>query len=166
MSYKFNVQSTIGGVPVDFATAQLSDPAFHEKVCYRLPATDLVITESSLAGSQYTLKREYNLDVNIPDIARKFLKSAFRLRREDFWNLAQLNAESHFYMNMPGEFHSRTVMKHDANGIHIHQDWEVIIRVPLIHNLLAKHAEAEIRRFRDIELDIIRDELGKAFQAA
>jgi hypothetical protein len=38
-------------------------------------------------GDIYTLRREYNLDVNIPDVAKKLLKNAFRLKRSDITNL-------------------------------------------------------------------------------
>ncbi len=39
----------------------------------------------------YTLRRAYNLDVNIPDMAKKLLKDAFRLKRNDVTHLTAPN---------------------------------------------------------------------------
>jgi len=37
--------------------------------------------------------------------------------------------------------------------------------VPLIGGMLEKHAEGEIRKFSDIEIEIVEDELRKNLQA-
>lgn len=47
----------------------------------------------------------------------------------------------------------------ESGGVVAHHDWEVDVHVPLVHGILARHAEGEIRRFNQIELDIIQQEL-------
>lgn len=159
MTHKFSIEGTIEGVSLEIVQSQMSKPEFHERVAKKIPGTQLKILRSVQNGSMYTLQRSYNLDVNIPDIAKKFLKNAFRLEREDQWNTSTLTAESKFTMNMPSEFKSTT--KIDVlNGIAlINQHWIIEVRVPLIHGILARHAEAEIRKFHQIEMDIIKEEL-------
>jgi len=43
-------------------------------VCKRIPGENLEIIESNINGDIYTLRREYNLDVNIPEVAKKLEK--------------------------------------------------------------------------------------------
>ena len=49
----------------------------------------------------------------------------------------------------------------DDNQVNIKLDWDVKVKVPLIGGLLEKHAEGEIRKFTDLEIEIIEDELKK-----
>jgi len=53
----------------------------------------------------------------------------------------------------------------DDQQIHIKLDWQVKVKVPLIGGMLEKHAEGEIRKFSDIEIEIVEDELRKNLQA-
>lgn len=54
-------------------------------------------------GHLYTLKRAYNLDVKIPDIAKKLLKDAFRLQRTDVSNLEEMTSVVELGANLPIE---------------------------------------------------------------
>ena len=79
MAHQFVVNATINGVSLDDFRRLAANISLHEKVCRRIPGEKLEILESNKVGDIYTLKRAYNLDVNIPDIAKKFLKDAFRV---------------------------------------------------------------------------------------
>ena len=78
MAHQFVVNATIKGVSLDDFRRLAANISLHENVCRRIPGEKLEILESNKVGDIYTLKRAYNLDVNIPDIAKKFLKDAFR----------------------------------------------------------------------------------------
>ena len=91
MAHQFVVNATIKGVSLDDFRRLAANISLHEKVCRRIPGEKLEILESNKVGDIYTLKRAYNLDVNIPDIAKKFLKDAFRLQRTDVSNLVVLS---------------------------------------------------------------------------
>ena len=78
MAHQFVVNATINGVSLDDFRRLAANISLHENVCRRIPGEKLEILESNKVGDIYTLKRAYNLDVNIPDIAKKFLKDAFR----------------------------------------------------------------------------------------
>ena len=80
MAHQFTVNATIHGVSIDEFKRLVADVALHEAVCKRIPAENLEILESKKNGDIYTLRRAYNLDVNIPDMAKKLLKDAFELR--------------------------------------------------------------------------------------
>ena len=71
MAHHFTVNSTIQGVSIDEFKRLASDTALHEAVCRRIPGEKLEIIESKIQGDTYTLRRAYNLDVKIPDIAKK-----------------------------------------------------------------------------------------------
>lgn len=137
----------------------MSAPEFHECVCRKVPSTNLRILKSTLSGPLYSLRREHNLDVNIPDIARKFLKDAFKLWRDDDWDFDGLTCHTRFKMNMPAEFSCATRIAEADGSVIVIQAWEVKVNVPLIHGILARHAEAEIRRFNAIEIAVIEQEV-------
>lgn len=161
MAHRFTINSTITGVSISEFNRLAKDTRLHEEVCKRIPGENLQILESEVRGDIYTLRRAYNLDVNIPDIAKKLLKDAFRLKRTDITNLEEMSSEVTLGANLPLEASClRTVTGNDQQ-INIKLDWQVKVKVPLIGGLLEKHAEGEIRKFSDIEINIVEDELKK-----
>lgn len=161
MTHKFSIQHPLQGTTLQDVRAHVADPDFHTTICRKVPSENLVILESALDGQRYTLKRQHNLDVNIPDIAKKLLKGAFMLWRDDEWDIDALTARSRFRMNLPAEFRCTTRIVGGGSNLRIEIDWEVEVNVPLISGLLARHAEAEIRRFNQIELNIIQEEVRR-----
>ena len=73
MAHQFTVDATITGVSLEQFKTLVKDTELHEAVCRRIPGEKLEILESNLNGNIYTLRREYNLDVNIPEVAKKLL---------------------------------------------------------------------------------------------
>lgn len=71
MAHQFTVNETIHGVSIEDFSRLVADTALHEAVCKRIPGENLEIIESAINGDIYTLRREYNLDVNIPDVAKR-----------------------------------------------------------------------------------------------
>ena len=161
MAHQFTVNAAIQGVSLDEFKRLAADISLHEAVCKRIPGDNLEILESQKIGDIYTLKRAYNLDVNIPDIAKKFLKDAFRLKRTDVSNLAQLTSEVSLDPNLPLEAQCQRTVTGDESHIRFQLQWTVKVKVPLIGGILEKHAEGEIRRFSQLEIDIVEDELRK-----
>lgn len=160
MTHRFNVKHVLTGVTLPEVRQLMAVPAFHEDVARKVPGFNLQIQHSSLAASTYQMKREVNMDVNIPDLAKKFLKDAFKLWRSEEWNLETLTCHSHFKLNMPAEFRCKVALAEESGRIVANHDWEVEVHVPLVHGILARHAEGEIRRFNQIEIDIIQQEIG------
>ena len=78
MTHSFTIDSTIEGVSIDDFKRLAADTALHEAVCRRIPGDNLEIIESQIQDNIYTLRRAYNLQVNMPDIAKKLLKDAFQ----------------------------------------------------------------------------------------
>ena len=105
------------------------------------------------------------MDVNIPDIAKKFLKDAFRLQRTDVSNLVVLSSEVRLDPNLPLEAVCQRSVSGNDEQIHFQLEWTVKVKVPLIGGMLEKHAEGEIRKFSQIELDIVEDELRQNLHA-
>ena len=101
------------------------------------------------------------MDVNIPDIAKKLLKDAFRLKRTDITNLGALTSTVELGANLPLEAQGERSVTGNAQQVDIQLDWTIKIKVPLIGGFLEKHAEGEIRKFSDLELQIVEDELKK-----
>ncbi|WP_353143528.1 DUF2505 family protein [Acinetobacter pragensis] len=161
MAHQFTVNAAIQGVSLDEFKRLAADISLHEAVCKRIPGDNLEILESQKTGDIYILKRAYNLDVNIPDIAKKFLKDAFRLKRTDVSNLAQLTSEVSLDPNLPLEAQCQRTVTGDESHIRFQLQWTVKVKVPLIGGILEKHAEVEIRRFSQLEIDIVEDELRK-----
>ena len=164
MAHRFTVNATIQGVSLQQFKKIAADTAMHEAVCRRIPGENLEILESKIVGNIYTLRRAYNLDVNIPDIAKKFLKDAFRLKRTDVTDLEALTSTVVLGANLPLEASCERFVTGDDQKIHIKLDWSVKVKVPLIGGILERHAEGEIRRFSDIEIEIVEDELKKNLQ--
>lgn len=161
MAHQFTVNAAIQGVSLDEFKRLAADISLHEAVCKRIPGDNLEILESQKTGDIYILKRAYNLDVNIPDIAKKFLKDAFRLKRTDVSNLAQLTSEVSLDPNLPLEAQCQRTVTGDESHIRFQLQWTVKVKVPLIGGILEKRAEVEIRRFSQLEIDIVEDELRK-----
>lgn len=166
MAHQFVVNTTIQGISLEDFRRLAADISLHENVCRRIPGDNLEIIESNKVGDIYTLKRAYNLDVNIPDIAKKLLKDAFRLKRTDVSNLAELSSEVRLDPNLPLEASCQRRVSGNDEQIHFQLEWTVKVKVPLIGGMLEKHAEGEIRKFSQIELDIVEDELRQNLQSA
>ncbi len=162
MAHRFTIHATILGVSIADFKRLAKDTTLHEAVCKRIPGENLQIIESVIQGNTYTLKRAYNLDVNIPDIAKKLLKDAFRLKRTDITNLDTLISTVELQANLPFDASCQRSITGDDNQLNITLDWQVKVKVPLISGMLEKHAEGEIRKFSDIEIEIVEDELKKA----
>ncbi|KGT48325.1 MULTISPECIES: DUF2505 family protein [Acinetobacter] len=165
MAHQFTVNANIQGVSIDEFKRLANDINMHEAVCRRIPAQNMEILVSEKQGEIYTLKRAYNLDVNIPEIAKKMLKDAFRLHRTDISNLDQLTSTVELGANLPIEAKCQRVVKGDDRQIEFQLDWTVKVKVPLIGGMLEKHAEGEIRKFSQIEIGIIEDEIRKSLTA-
>ena len=159
MAHHFKFNATIHGVTIEKFRELVSDISLHERICHKIPGENLVITESKLVGQQYTLRREYNLAVNIPDVAKKILKDAFRLTRSDITQLDQLTSDVELGANLPLKAKAKRYVTGGTNQVNVEIDWEVKVSIPLIGGFLEKHAEGEIRRFSDIEINIINEEI-------
>lgn len=161
MAHRFNIHATINGVSITDFKRLAKDTTLHEAVCKRIPGENLQILESVIQGDIYTLKRAYNLDVNIPEIAKKLLKDAFRLKRTDVTNLETLISTVELGANLPLEASCQRSITGNAQQLNIQLDWQVKVKVPLVGGMLEKHAEGEIRKFSNIEIGIVEDELKK-----
>lgn len=161
MAHQFIVNATIQGVSLEEFKRLAADTTLHEQVCRRIPGENLEILESKKVGDIYTLKRAYNLDVNIPDIAKKLLKDAFRLHRTDISNLEAMTSTVDLGANLPLQASCNRSVKGSDQHIEFQLEWTVKVKVPLIGGILEKHAEGEIRKFSEIELTIVEDELKK-----
>lgn len=165
MAHQFTINATIPGISIDDFKRLAADKSLHEAVCRRIPGENLEILESNIQGNTYTLRREYNLDVNIPDVAKKLLKNAFRLKRTDITNLATLTSTVELGANLPLEAKGERTVTGDSNKLNVTMVWTVKVKVPLVGGMLERHAEGEIRRFTQLELDIVEDEAKKQLQA-
>jgi uncharacterized protein (UPF0264 family) len=161
MAHQFTIQKTIHGISLEKFTELAADVSLHEVVCRRIPGENLEILESKISGDIYTMRREYNLDVNIPDIAKKLLKNAFRLNRTDITNLKSLESTIALGANLPLAATAVREVVGNSEKIEVTLTWTVKVKVMLIGGMLEKHAEGEIRKFSDLEFDIIEDELRK-----
>ena len=165
MAHQFTVKAIINGVSIDEFKRLANDIRLHEAVCHRIPAQNLEILVSEKKGHMYTLKRAYNLDVNIPDIAKKLLKDAFRLQRTDVSDLNEMTSTVQLGANLPIEAICQRAVTGDEDQIQFQLNWTVKVKVPLLGGMLEKHAEGEIRKFSEIELSIVEDELRKGLTA-
>jgi hypothetical protein len=111
------------------------------------------------------MKRAYNLDVNIPEVAKKLLKDAFRLQRSDVTDLQEMTSVVELGANLPIEARCQRFVTGDDKQIQFQLDWTVKVKVPLLGGMLEKHAEGEIRKFSEIEIDLVEDELRKNLSA-
>lgn len=160
MSHTFTAQFPLPGISRAQARQVFADPDFHAAVARRIPGSDLKLLHTGLDGGRYRMKREYNLDVDIHEFAKKLLRGAFRLQREDEWDLESLTCRSRFAPNLPAELACHTRLVGEDGQLTVHHDWDVKVRVPLVHQIIARHAEGEIRRFNACEIDIVQQELA------
>lgn len=165
MAHRFTITETINGLSFEDFKKIVADPKFHEGVSEHIPGTNKVILESQVVGSTYTLDREYNLDINIPDIAKKLLKDAFRIKRKDQFNLEAYTSTVDLGSNsIPLQAHCDRKIVGTDNQLTFTMNWEVKVKVPLLGGLLEKHAEGEVRKFTALELSIIEQQ-AKAYLA-
>lgn len=165
MAHQFTVKARINGISLHDFKRLASDIKMHETVCHRIPTQNLEILESNLEGDIYTLKRAYNLDVNIPEIAKKMLKDAFRLHRTDISDFEKMTSTVKLGANLPIQASCERSVTGSDSHIQFQLHWTVKVKVPLIGGMLEKHAEGEIRKFSTIEIDIIEDEIRKELAA-
>jgi hypothetical protein len=159
MAHTFIVNASITGVSIDDFKRLSSNIHLHEKVCKRIPGDNIDILISEQQGNIYTLKRAYDLDVNIPEVAKKLLKGAFRLKRTDISNLDAMTSTIELGANLPLQASCKRSVKGNQQQIDFELQWTVNVKVPLISGMLERHAEGEIRKFSQIEIGIIEDEL-------
>lgn len=159
MTHRFNVRHAVTSVTLPEVRQLMALPGFHEGVARKVPGFNLKILASVLTDSGYLMKREVNMDVNIPDIAKKFLKDAFKVWRTEEWDIDTLTCRLHMQLNMPAEFRCTIRLVEEGSAIVANHDWEVDVHVPLIHGILARHAESEIRRFNQIEIEALQREI-------
>ena len=164
MAHQFTIHTTVHGISVDDFKSLVADTSLHEAVCRRIPGENLEILESRIQGDTYTLRREYNLDVNIPDIAKKLLKNAFRLKRTDTTNLNTLHSTVELGANLPFDAKGERKVTGNGDQLDVTMVWTVKVKVPLVGGMLEKHAEGEIRKFTQLELEIVEDEAKKQLQ--
>ncbi|MFZ3193206.1 MAG: DUF2505 family protein [Moraxellaceae bacterium] len=161
MTHKFQIQHDVSEFSLDNFRTALANPAFHAELAEKLPGTKVVISRSECIDNEYYMQRELNLEANIPKLAQKFLKDALRIKRVENWNLNTMTVELTFVLNMPAEFRCRGSIVQQGQQMLFKQDWEVDVRIPLIHGVLSRHAEEEIRRFNTIESEIFQQLLKK-----
>ena len=165
MAHQFTIHTTVHGISLEDYKRLVGDTSLHEAVCRRIPGDNLEILESNISGDTYTMRREYNLDVNIPDIAKKLLKNAFRLTRKDVTNIKTLHSTIELGANLPLEAKGERHVIADGNNLDVSMTWTIKVKVPLIGGMLEKHAEGEIRKFTQLELEIVEEEAKKQLQA-
>lgn len=161
MDYFFTIEKTLDNIEVNKAKKIFCTVEFQENICKKIPGTELDIHRSDLIGDCYVLERSYNLELDMPHVIRKLLKDNLRLSRSDCWNFKELNAISTLKSNLPGLLTYKTYLIEYKNSIQVRQDWKLDINIPIIHKVLAKFAESEIRKFHEIEMNIIQSELSK-----
>lgn len=159
MTHQFTVNVKIEGISLQEFKRLAEDIQLHENICRRIPGHNLEILQSERHGDFYTLKRSYNLDVHLPDIAQKLLKDAFRLKRTDVSDFSAMTSSVDLTANLPLEAQCQRSVKGDAQHIEFQLVWTVKVKVPLIAGMLERHAEKEIRKFSLVELEIVEDEL-------
>lgn len=161
MAHQFKMIKTIEGISLQTFKQLASDVSLHENVCRRIPGQNIQILRSEKQGNIYTLERSYHLDVHIPDLAKKFLKDAFCLKRKDVSDLEAMRSVVELGANLPLEAHCERQVTGDDEQICFELHWTVRVKVPLVSGLLERHAEGEIRKFSEIEIAIVEDELRR-----
>lgn len=63
--------------------------------------------------------------------------------------------------NLPLTATSERTVIGDSQKVEITLIWTVKVKVPIVSGMLERHAESEIRKFSQLELDIVADELKK-----
>jgi len=62
---------------------------------------------------------------------------------------------------LPLEAKAERKVTGNSEKVDISLTWTVKVKVPLIGGMLEKHAEGEIRKFSQLEIEIVEDELKK-----
>lgn len=165
MAHQFTIQHIMSGVSLSDFKAVIQDVNLHERVCHRIPGKNLDILESQIVDHTYTLCRTYDLDVNVPDIIKKMLKNAFRVKRTDVVNLEQLMSTIHLDTSLPVEANCKRVVTGSEQQIEVLINWTVNAKIPFVSDKVEKHAEGEIRKFSQLELQIIEEEVKARINA-
>lgn len=165
MAHQFTIQHTIFGVSLNDFKALVQDIDLHESVCRRIPGENLDILESKIVDQTYTLSRSYDLNVNVPDIIKKLLKNAFRVKRTDTVDLEQLISMIELDTSLPIEANCKRVVTGSDQQIEVLVNWTVTAKLPFVGEKVEKHAEGEIRKFSILELQIIEEELKARLNA-
>ena len=165
MAHQFTVHATLQGISLDQFQQLLRQPQLHEAVCRRLPCDYLEITESTLQDQVYTLRRIYQPEVHLPEVAKKVLKDSLKIQRVDFTNFADANSRVELAANFPLRAQGQRQIRGDENSVQIEATWQVEVKIPLVGGLLEKHAETEIRRLTAVEVAIIQDEIEQRLAA-
>ncbi|HEX4844295.1 MAG TPA: DUF2505 family protein [Limnobacter sp.] len=155
MAHEFTTTYSMAGVSKGSLQRCISDPEFHERLCRSLPGDNLSITESTGSPGACIMKREVDLDVQLPEVVKKLLSGALRLKRADHWELHTLHCHSVYTMNLPASFELNQGFKEYSGGISITNHWRVEVKIPLIGTSVARQIEPEIRRFHGVELDMM-----------
>jgi hypothetical protein len=153
MAHTFQIQHEIPNFSIEQIKAALIQPRFHENLWPRLPGTKVVVARSEAVDGVYYVERSLNLEADIPKVVKKMLSDALRVKRVEEWNSNTGVAELKFMLNLPAEFRCKSRVAEDNGRVMMKQDWEVDVNVPLIHGMLSRHAESEIRKFNQIEFD-------------
>lgn len=161
MAHQFTIYATLQGIGLDDFQRLVAKPSLHEAVCRRISGSNLEIIESHLDGDIYTLNRHYDIDINLPDVAKKLVKGAFRIKRHEVIHLKSLSSTVALGANLPLYATSERHVSGDNHQIDLELHWNVQVKIPLLGAMLEKHAEQEIRRLSQFEIRVIEDELKK-----
>jgi hypothetical protein len=153
MAHTFQIQHEVPHFSIEQIKAALIQPRFHENLWPRLPGTKVVVDRSEAIDGVYYVERSLNLDADIPKVVKKMLSDALRVKRVEVWNSNTGIAELKFILNLPAEFRCVSHVENEDGRVMMKQDWQVDVNVPLIHGMLSRHAESEIRKFNQIEFD-------------
>lgn len=162
MTHQFNIKSTICGVSLSEFKYIAATPPLHEAICRRLSGDHFEIIESRVEGNVYILRQVFHADVKMPQFAKKLLKDAFWVRRQDTSNIEQLTSTIRLKSNVPFHASCQRIVTGDAKQILVQSDWTLHIKAPFFRGMLERHAEAELRRYSEIEMTILEDELKRA----
>lgn len=162
MTHQFIIKSTICGVSLSEFKYIASTPPLHEAIGRRLSGDHFEIVESRVEGNVYILRQVFHADVKIPAFAKKFLKDAFLVRRQDTSDIEQLTSTIRLKANVPFHASCQRVVTGDEQQILVQSDWTLHIKAPFFRGMLERHAEGELRRYSEIEVCILEDELKRA----
>ncbi len=87
------------------------------------------------------------------------------MQRTDVSDLNEMTSTVQLGANLPIEAICQRAVTGDEDQIQFQLNWTVKVKVPLLGGMLEKHAEGEIRKFSEIELSIVEDELRKGLTA-
>jgi hypothetical protein len=74
--------------------------------------------------------------VSIPEVAKKLLKNAFRLKRSDVTHLKNLTSTVELGANLPLEAKAERKVTGNSEKVDISLTWTVKVKVPLIGGML------------------------------